>query len=376
MDVLTGFLARLSTAPTAPTSPGTPSPALLSLLETSPILKRNVTVPDLAGILEENRVAHIRGCRASGKTILALQLYKHYEEASVPVVFLNDWTDTQPHESSYLDVLVRHAVSKGYTFISRDLISEQDIVFILDEAHHSFQDTELWNAFLRIQHEDPSFPAGAKVCIFSRYGNQMSGPEALIEPRSSARDEIKQEVSIGSPSRIPTPKMPTFFDSEESSSVVHYFLVYRDIPYDCDVRAFISSITNRHPGAVTALLLLIGEVYGRKKNMDQIDLYDIVKILEDEDNAFGFLATTILGSCCVDPSKLTPEMAMVMQKAATDSYLEWESEAVRRCYEEGWLHREAIRGYTPLFRYALPSMLHLRLTGYLLRKWKSAQQSN
>ncbi|KAL1968107.1 hypothetical protein VTN77DRAFT_2237 [Rasamsonia byssochlamydoides] len=105
MEFLDKLLRRPVTAENHPLSPSSShtSPAcgqaatarLTSVMVANPFqCPRGNTVKELASIVDSERVAHVRGTPASGKSILARLLHEHYRRGHTigSVLYMAKWT--------------------------------------------------------------------------------------------------------------------------------------------------------------------------------------------------------------------------------------------------------------------------------------------
>lgn len=124
----------------------------------------------MARILDDDRVVHVRGSPASGKTTLAYLLSRYYHQRNVLSVIISDWPRDYCH--SYTDVLVRCANDAGYRSATTSNLRDSYIVFILDEAQMTYHDSGLWSGLIKTQNNRQFRP---RVCVFSSYGGSPPG---------------------------------------------------------------------------------------------------------------------------------------------------------------------------------------------------------
>jgi hypothetical protein len=99
------------------------------------VCPRSETVCELAHMLDQERVVHVRGTPTSGKSVLADLLRRHYLRHNVPAVMISVWPKDDPDNPPppYTKVLVDSANAAGFALTTQNL-SSFDLVFIFDEA--------------------------------------------------------------------------------------------------------------------------------------------------------------------------------------------------------------------------------------------------
>lgn len=148
---------------------------LITLADPFPCLRTD-TAQELARILDDERVAHVRGTPASGKTTLAYLLHEHYRQQNVPSVILSAWPQGDAHV--HTDILVRRAQDAGHTFVTLDTLRNTNVVYIIDQGQMSYQDSGLWLGFIKSRNNRQ---VGPRVCVFTSYGS----PTAIQEKMAS-----------------------------------------------------------------------------------------------------------------------------------------------------------------------------------------------
>lgn len=229
--------------------PSSPPQTLVAASRSQDISPRTKTVESLAQLLEACRVIHVRGTPSSGKTTLALLLLRYYKDRDEPAVLIEGWhniSDPTTH-------LIEQSIRSGYNGVTPWNLLDLDIVFLIDEAQQSYQDSKLWLGIIKTQ----SFRrSGPKICLFSSYGSPTTGATKYPHGSTPIHFGAGQRVSI-SVSSIPTsPSICLFYNEEEFSEVVHLRCTNPTHKLAMDPAAidYLYSITNGHPGAVTSLL--------------------------------------------------------------------------------------------------------------------------
>lgn len=218
---------------------------------------RNDTVQELARILDDERVAHVRGTPASGKTTLAYLLHEHYRQQNIPSVIISDWPQGNDHV--HTDVLIRRAQDAGYTFVTADTLRNADIVYIIDEGQMSYHDSGLWLGFIKSQNNRRF---GPRVCVFTSYGSPTGGPNDYSAGSPLAYLGVQQRVSITVSKIKDSPPISLFYNRNEFDDVLQRICTdsRRPLPLHPDAADYIFSLTNGHPGAVDSVLGMIQKV--------------------------------------------------------------------------------------------------------------------
>ncbi len=219
------------------------------------IYPRTKTVENLAEILDEQRVVHVRGTPSSGKTTLAHLLYQHYENRKEPVISIEGWL----HTPDPIAFLVNKCNALGYHGITLGNLINSNVVFLFDEAQQSYHDSRLWLGLIKTQSCRSN---GPRICLFSSYGSPATGPTEYPYGSTPIHLGAPQRVSI-TVSRIPdSPKISLFYNEAEFEEVVgqHCSNPTKKFTMDSAACEYLYSITSGHPGAVTSLLGYIFKV--------------------------------------------------------------------------------------------------------------------
>jgi hypothetical protein len=96
--------------------------------------------------------------------------------------------------------------------------------------------------------------------------------------------------------------------------------------------------------------------------MDIIHETDIRKTLAKKDEAFAFLEQTPVHRSFVNLQKLMPRAANILRKVLIEGNVprDLNDEGVRTCYEQGWLHTEALDSKAIKIICILPTNLHAK----------------
>ena len=226
-------------------------------LDTCP---RTDTVEKLADLLDDKHVIHVRGTPSSGKTTLASLLWMYYQERGHRVVFVPYWIDVKdPHE--FLAQLCELAGITGVN--SSNILSRDDIIFIVDEAQSSYGDNLFWLQIVKYQSDRH---CGPKICLFASYGNPITGSPTTGQP-NTGHETVQPRftpVKLGPSQRVSltvskiatTPNVCLFYNQEEFDDVLKRLCSrsWSTCGLSSDAGSYLYSITDGHPGAVSSLM--------------------------------------------------------------------------------------------------------------------------
>ncbi|KAJ5899609.1 hypothetical protein N7495_004353 [Penicillium taxi] len=285
MDLLQRYLRWFTSDPD-----NTNSGDLDNIMATNPLRSpRTETVRQLAAILQESRVIHVRGTPASGKTTLAALLTEHCLESNIPVV-----TFCRPKFSpseDYRTLIIQEARGLGYTHFDHAFVSDGEYVLIIDDGHTTFSDEQLWYCLVKKQSLSPT---GPQICILTSYGSPLFGLDDITLGSPPALLGAQQRVSI-TPSLLRfSPKISLFYNHNEFEDVVDKFCSpdhqYRTplLRLDKSARKYIFDLTSGHPGAVDGVLSMLVQFYHSELKHTGLILSSdhIIDTLDDERNAF------------------------------------------------------------------------------------------
>jgi len=223
-----------------------------SLKDNPYICPRMDTVQKLATILDEKKVVHVRGTPSSGKTTLAILLWKYYRKRRERVVFLNGWHNVSDPRIYLVDKCKAH----DYYGVEPHTLTMANVVFIFDEAQQSYDDLDLWSGIIKTQ---SGGHAGPKICLFSSYGSPTTGPTQYPLGSTPIQFGPSQRISITASRFIENGHVCLFYSREEFEDVVSRRCSNPTSMFELDpvARTYLYSITNGHPGATDALLSFI-----------------------------------------------------------------------------------------------------------------------
>lgn len=244
--------------PPRPTAPPETNPADLSrdkgILSKSHISPRRETVLGLAHLLDCFRVVHVRGTPSSGKTTLARLLYEHLSMLGEDVVMAVAWHEV----NDAISHLINLAEQQGCRGLNRRSFLSSNVVIILDEAQHSYQDLSLWLGLIKTQ---SGMTEGPRLCLFSSYGSPTSGRADYPLGTTPVHFGPEQRVSITA-SSLSENHVQLFYDWSEFQDAVYRRSSCPEsyLPLDDDAVAYLFEMTNGHPAATNAIILFLFKV--------------------------------------------------------------------------------------------------------------------
>lgn len=212
----------------------------------------------LIDVLDKCYVVHVRGTPTSGKTILATMLDNRLKAEGRDTVFVQNWP-WKEFGHRYKAALVHAALETKLELDPNRLNSYTNVVFIIDEAQKTYRYEDFWQVFIKGRSLSEW---GSKICLFSSYGNPVTGSLDHSEGSAPVHFGPQQRVGI-TPSLVPFgTRFGLFFTADEFEDVVdrHNKNHLNPLPLDAGAKAYLYKITNGHPGAVTALLTVWKEV--------------------------------------------------------------------------------------------------------------------
>lgn len=198
------------------------------------------------------RIIHIRGTPASGKTTLAtlVELYLGLHFPNHKITFSRQWpSEKMSHLESekYLEGLLKGSYM--------DIMTSQDRVLLLDEAQTSYHDMFFWNTFLKGIHR----LSGPYVMLFSSYGNPSQFPLGLDVAGTPAAFAQGQRISLRWESADNFPAVGLLLSDEEANDVINRSAqgnqdrqIYTD-----GLKEDLYSFTEGHVGALSAMSSVI-----------------------------------------------------------------------------------------------------------------------
>jgi hypothetical protein len=217
----------------------------------------------LAALLDSEKVVHVRGPPASGKSELAKLLKDHYIEKSRRVFFVRLWTTLL---DGFVDDAWDRLAERFHGFASQTVI-------IIDEAQLSYTDSNLWNVIIK-ELLDGTAPVDIEICLFCSYGSPLTGVDVMTGYYSPGVLKPTQRVTLAPHEDECLPRVGLFFTMVEFNDVVSRMIRYifqEQFTLDEEAASYIFSFTNGHPGGVSSVMEYIYHVRFRKRVGSTLD---------------------------------------------------------------------------------------------------------
>ncbi|GLA61909.1 hypothetical protein AtubIFM56815_010197 [Aspergillus tubingensis] len=297
----------------------------MAIEDLSHISLRQDTVTELIKLIDTYPVILIRGTPASGKTTLARLLQDRLHNQGRIVPFFYTWKqdlitfDTEPWVA--LAKALKQRLPRGQV----PNLMNDEIVVIVDEAQGSYDDDYL-----------------------------------------------------------ESPKIGLYYTESEFDDVLCRILRY-DFPnwvvtIDEKAKKYLFSLTNGHPGGVTAMIRFVCETYCADMKHDRmfvISQQHVLNILDgDEESAFAFVAKCGVSRSFPKLIDLKGPVHEILCEITEKGNINWEQRpGLEKCYERGWIHRMLTgpEGNSDQYEIAvLPYRLHEKWLQYLISQDKRA----
>lgn len=225
------------------------------------ICTRDDTVSVLAKMVDDEKIIHVRGTPASGKSVLSLLLRDHFRRNGRRVFLLGTWkqclddVDGSGHWTRLAKVL-----GSKYQNVA-DFFADKTVI-ILDEAQGTYRDTTFWDYVVKDIRGGVGY--NVKLCLFSSYGSPSAGlPYNPSDHRTPIDFALRQCVSLTPVIAEGLSPIGLFYTRHEFDDVVTKLcrsgpvLKYR---IEQDARDYVFNLTNGHPGAVGSIVQYIFNV--------------------------------------------------------------------------------------------------------------------
>jgi len=148
---------------------------------------------------------------------------------------------------------------QGYLEARQLDILTLDIVFVIDEAQQTYVHSDLWYDVIKTQSKRP---AGPRFCLFSSYGNPITGSTNYPFRTPPVVLAWSQRVSLIVTCNSDAPDICLFYNDAEYEDVLRRFYKQElnNFKLDADAERYLFEFTNGHPGAVRSILLYIQKV--------------------------------------------------------------------------------------------------------------------
>ncbi|OQD62043.1 hypothetical protein PENPOL_c014G04257 [Penicillium polonicum] len=336
---------------------------------------RHKTVRMLANRIHEQRVVLGRGIPGSGKTFLARSLHTYLRGQGVKSIYIKSFPLSLEGGPSALDYLVEACHIQGFpTF--RHCILRHNFVFLIDDAHTTYNNSELWLILNSANQNCLANVPGASFCMFSAFGT----PDRGVMPHNIGSDLLvfnkRQRLLLEEWSEE---DISIFYTREEFDLHVEMHLQARGSDYKIDgiLKDIIDGLTGGQPELVDAFMILCDmwydAFYKDDELLDEIRLehYEISRFFQVRGLLEGSIAVILdFANLPLSPETFFPPerefevLRQVDQQTLVEGLLfNPHSEAMLSCLTKGWLHMEERQGE---FRCYFPTRFHRMLVEYLV----------
>ncbi|RAL17123.1 uncharacterized protein BO97DRAFT_431122 [Aspergillus homomorphus CBS 101889] len=274
------------------------------------------TVSKLVDLIDSEKVVHVRGTPASGKTTLAQSLQRYYQVKKRNSIYVDIWRELDEYPSviddplfrpwSKLNIMLRTRFGSNMNYLASGTI------LIIHEAQSSYSDTLFWNSIIknRLSHQGPDI-------------------------------RFSQRVTLTPQSHPSSPSIGLFFSRSEFTDAAQRLIAnsrfQEKFTLRPDAEDYLFSLTNGHPGGLA--------------------------LLKWDRKVWETLAQEPISRSLPQSNFLTTEVANLLAKVLEEGNVlcgPKRNEEVETCYRRGWLHRMQILGEDGLDKdvYVLPSRLH------------------
>ncbi|RHZ73855.1 hypothetical protein CDV55_107981 [Aspergillus turcosus] len=352
---------------------------------------RSETVAKLADLIDSQKVVHVRGTPASGKTTLARLLQKYYKVKKRNSIFIDTWReldeypsvgdDPDLHAWSKLDRMLRARFGSNMDYLAPGTI------LIIDEAQRSYSDTLFWNSIIkeRLSHEGLNI----SFCLFCCYGSPLSGVDMELDNDirafTPAHFRLAQRVTLTPQSRPSSPPIGLFFTRSEFTNAAQRLIensrFQEKFTLRPDAEDYLFSLTNGHPGGLSSVLKYIHDFYRhaiKSRDLSVITKEHVVDSLKRDQDVWDILTQEPISRSLPQGRWLTTEVANLLAKVLEEGNVLCEpNKEAETCYKRGWLHRMQTLGEDGYDKevYVLPSRLHEKHVDRTLHRKKSEKST-
>ncbi|KAJ5173548.1 uncharacterized protein N7500_001479 [Penicillium coprophilum] len=335
---------------------------------------RHQTVRKLSKLLHEERVVLARGTPSSGKSFLAKSLDIFLRGQGVKSIYMARFPPRLEGGPTVLQSLVEACNMCGFVAFTHDIIRHK-FVFLIDDAHTTYNNSELWLLLHSVNQDRLKGIPGASFCIFSAFGT----PDRGVMPHNMGSDLLvfNKSQRLFLSDRF-TKEITLFYTPKEFDLYVKMHRQGRGSDYKiCEVlKHWIYGLTEGQPELMDAFMHLCDmwyEAWYKKYGVDfmSFDDYEISQFFQVR----GMLEATIAASVDFIGLPLSPEtffppeqefevLRQAHHTAAQGLLFDPQSEAMLSCLTKGWLHMEEAREGG--FKCYFPTTFHDRLVEYLI----------
>lgn len=221
---------------------------------TDVFIPRHKTVRRLANRIHEQRVVLARGIPASGKTFLARSLHTYLRGQGVKSIYIKSFPLSLEGGPSALDYLVEACHIQGFPTFGHSLLRD-NFVFLIDDAHTTYNNSELWLILNSANQDCLSNVPGASFCMFGAFGTpdrgvmpHNMGSDLLVfnkRQRLVLKEGFDEDISL-------------FYTRQEFDLHVEMHLQARGSDYEIcfALKDIISDLTAGQPELVHAFMIL------------------------------------------------------------------------------------------------------------------------
>ncbi|KAF7181039.1 hypothetical protein CNMCM7691_000168 [Aspergillus felis] len=288
---------------------------------------RSETVSTLADLIDSQKVVHVRGTPACGKTTLARLLQEYYEAKKRNSIYIDTWRELDEYPPvgggpysrawSKLDSMLRTRFGSNMNYLAPGTI------LIIDEAQGSYSDTLFWNSIIkqRLSHEglDISF------CLFCCYGSPLSGVDMELDNDirafTPAHFKLAQRVTLTPQSHPSSPPIGLFFTRSEFTDAAQRLIAnscfQEKFTLRPDAEDYLFSLTNGHPGGLYSMLKYIHSFYRhdiKSHDLSVITKKHVVDSLKRDQDVWDMLTQELISRSLPQGRWLTTEVANLLAK--------------------------------------------------------------
>lgn len=139
----------------------------------------------LANRINEQRVVLARGTPSSGKTFLARSLHIYLRGQGVKSIWIEQFPPSLEGGPTALHYLVEACHTQGYAAFGHNVLLDT-FVFIIDDAHMTYNNSELWVLLNSVNQNRLANIPGASFCLFGAFGT----PDRGVMPQNMGSDLI------------------------------------------------------------------------------------------------------------------------------------------------------------------------------------------
>ncbi|GAD99046.1 predicted protein [Paecilomyces variotii No. 5] len=341
------------------------------------VFDRKDTVAALWTRIKERRAVHVKGTPSSGKTTLS-KLLVQYVQGRKPGTRIHlitwpqenrDWSTADPYHKLLNNLTgLPEKETKGpphdrYQTWYNPWYTMRALL-VIDEAQRSYQYRSLWNDLIKNMHIHPRL----HIALFSSYGSPTYLP---VQTSTPVELSPRQQISIrrsGDGSDI-----GLFYSRDEFDHAVHmrckFESEYRKLfLLSPELIEYMWAFTLGQPAILNDLLDALTQLehaHTLRKEQRMITLDIGLELLNDEDRFLSLIWSGKSGFCRSLPKRTqlqeNPTVTRFLRELLVTNRSKDNvdcNDALRECYQRGWVHAEEVEGDKPV--YVIPSPAHRR----------------